>query len=85
METNWKKLAEKAVQEGYQQGNQWETSLRKSLEPELMTELGPDLDSFLIARTHRAQMQFETLTEQGTDPQTAKELVQSELLGESQA
>ena len=82
--SNWKATAAKFLKDGYQPGNAWETRLRRSLEasnPSLLKELGPDLTPYLQVRTARALAMYERLTDQGTDPETARELAMHDLLG----
>ena len=82
MVTNWTELAAQAVKEGYAP-NAWESLLKRTLErcrPKLVAELGSDLDAYVRTRSARAVKQFEMLTDQGTDPQTAQDLVRSDLL-----
>lgn len=83
MTTNWKALADKAVEEGYQPGNEWEAMLRRHLNrcfPERVKELGPNLESYLRAATFEAMLFAERLEEQGTPNQDAEELALRQLL-----
>lgn len=79
--SNWPELAGQALKAGYLPGNQWETFLRKATPLKLQAELGANLEPYLQARTHQAQLQYIQMTEQGTPPQTARELVLSDLAG----
>ncbi|HEV3440621.1 MAG TPA: hypothetical protein VG122_24915 [Gemmata sp.] len=84
----WKEAAEKAKADNYQPGNAWESILRKSLQrskPELVQELGPDLENYLITKTARAQEMYRTMTcDQGMPADVAKELAMAELLGDGE-
>lgn len=82
VKANWKALAAKAVEEGYFPGS-WEGMLRKSIEranPALVKELGADFPAYLIVCTARARDLNETLLEQGTPPQDARNLALQDLL-----
>jgi|GEM_PF-3646269 len=79
---NWKAEAEKAKADGYVSGH-WEILLRQSIErknPALVKELGSDFQAYLIVQTSRAVDLYSNLIDEGTDPQTARELAMSELL-----
>lgn len=83
---NWAQQAQAilAKGEGYQKGNQWEGMLRRSLQrtnPQLVKELGNDLDNYLIVRTWGAMDLANRLEDQGTPPETARSLAINELLG----
>jgi hypothetical protein len=82
--TNWQRVAKQAIANGYQPGNAWETILRKSLErnrPELVKQLGNNLEHYLQAKTSRAQEMYETMvSEQGMPGEVARELAMNELL-----
>lgn len=80
---NWTQLAEQAVKDGYQ-GSSWEGLLRRALErsnPKLVAELGAEFPDYLKVKAHQAVEMYSRLTEEGTDPGTARELALDELLG----
>lgn len=68
----------------YRPGNQWETLLRRAVardRPQLAKELGAELEPYLRVRTADALTQYEQLVDQGTPPDTAREIALAELLG----
>lgn len=82
-----KEMAAAAVKAGYQPGNSWEHLLLRSLkrsQPELVRELGPNLQYHLQVEVHDAMELASRLEGQGTDPHTAKELAMHQLLGTEQ-
>src|SRR5262245_37988625 len=75
----WKARAERARQEGYLAGNSWERMLERSLRrtrPSLVAELeqSHELPEYLQVMTHRAMSLAESLEDQGTPPEVAREL-----------
>ncbi len=79
---NWKQLAEEAMAEGFLPGRTkhlLDDYLQKN-KPELVKELGADYQDYLTVRAVRALKMQETLEDQGTEPETARELAQAELL-----
>jgi hypothetical protein len=79
--TNWQQRAKQAMEQGYQPGN-WQAMLHEHLTryfPELVQELGKDLEAYLKATTFEAVRMCERLEEQGTPNQTAEELALSQL------
>lgn len=80
---NWQNQANEAIKNGYQPGNSWETLLRNSLmadRPELAKEMGNDLEAYLQVMTNNAMEFEETLLDQGTPPELARELTMQQLL-----
>lgn len=83
MTTNWQEKAKEAVEQGYQPGNNWEAMLGRHLNrcfPDLVKELGKDLQAYLRAATFEAMLFCEKLEDQGTPNQTAEELALQQLL-----
>ena len=81
-ETFWKELAKQEIKAGYIPGS-WQGLLDRSLQesrPELVKELGEDYQSYLIVQVAAARQAQQDLLEQGTNPQTARELAMRELL-----
>lgn len=80
---NWKASAQRAQAEGYLPGNHWEQMLRRGMNDSLKVELQRtgDLEAYLQTRTHRAMEEYDRLLEEGTPPQTARELALEDLLG----
>jgi hypothetical protein len=81
--TNWKKRAKELEKEGFVPGNPWEQLFLASLKrarPELAKELGADLPHYARVQGALAQKRYEALTEQGTPPETARELALADLL-----
>jgi len=79
---NLAEMAKAALKDDYQRGNPWETMLARHLRehlPELVESLGKDLQNYLIVQTHDAQTLFRRLTDEGTNPFTAKELAMAQL------
>ena len=83
LQTNWKAKAKEAIQAGYQAGNPWERMLEGQMNrccPQLVRDLGSDLQPYLQVRTSDAMDQEELMLDQGTDPQIARELALTALL-----
>ena len=79
----WKQRAAEAVKAGYQTGNPWEGMLRRHLAaffPELVRELGKDLEPYIQTKTSQAMDLMHGLTDSGTNPHTARELAMADLL-----
>jgi hypothetical protein len=82
--SNWKALAEQAKANGYLPGNQLEHSLKRHLTnvlPQLVAELEKtnDLQAYLEVKVSEAFDRMEKMEDQGTDPQTARELALADL------
>lgn len=80
--SQWQRMAAEAIENGYQPGNSWERSLKRHLErlfPELVKELGSDLESYLQVQTHDAMDLATRLEDEGTPPQMARELAMQRL------
>lgn len=83
MTTNWQEKAKEAVDQSYQPGNNWESMLRRHLNrcfPDLVKELGDDLEAYLRATTFEAMLMCERLEDQGTPTDVAEELARDQLL-----
>ena len=83
MKTDWKRLAAKAIQEGYLSGNPWELDLKRHLErlfPALVKELGPAFPHDLQVQTSNAMDFEDQILDSGTHPETARELARDRLL-----
>lgn len=81
--SDWKARAAQAKKEGYLPGNPWEKMLQRHLErlfPLLVKELGPDLKPYCQTMTSEAMDLADKLENQGTDPETARELAMDRLL-----
>lgn len=83
MTTNWQQKAQEAIEQGYIPGNNWQAMLKKHLArcfPDLVKELGENLEAYLQATTFEAMVFCEKLEDQGTPSQTAEELALEQLL-----
>ena len=81
--TTWKQRAAEAIKAGYQPGNGWERMLERHLKgmfSDLVKELGSDLKHYLAVQTNDALEMYHRLTEQGTNPEAARELAMQQLL-----
>lgn len=79
----WKKQAEALKAEGITPGNGWEhkfeTAIRAA-KPELVKEFGAEFPYFVRVKAGEAIKHYNQLTENGTDPETARELALHDLL-----
>ena len=85
--TNWKEQAAKILKEGYIKGS-WDEMFRRHLNrcwPNLVAEFRAtgDLEAYIIVKVHSAVEEWLDLTDAGTEPMLAKELVFSELFQEN--
>jgi hypothetical protein len=79
----WKEQAAEAVKAGYMPKNHWERMLERHLRrlfPQLVQELGDDLEAYLVVMTYDAMNLANRLEDEGTDPHTARELALEQLL-----
>lgn len=79
----WAEKAQRERAKGYRPGNHWERQLRKHLTeifPALVKELGKDFENYLQSITADVMELYQTMLDQGTDPQAARELAMAELL-----
>jgi len=82
---NWQTRSDELVKLGFPRGRPWESQLKTHLEgnfPQLVKELGKSLPAYLHTRASEASEMYETLTEQGTPPEVARELALKDLLPE---
>ena len=82
---NWKEAAAKAIQAGYQPGNQWERQLSSHLRrlfPQLVVELRKEgnYKAYLVVQTQNALNLLEHLENRGLNQQSARELALDQLL-----
>ena|ERR1019366_3364908 len=83
MATNWQQKALEATEQGYIPGNNWQAMLKRHLMrcfPDLVQELGDDLEAYLQATTFEAMLFCEKLEDQGTPNSMAEELTLERLL-----
>ena len=79
----WRQKADEAVNQGYMPGNAWERELGRHLEslfPQLVKELGKDLEAYCQVQTWEAMELADRLENQGTPPDVARDLAREQLL-----